>query len=87
MRAVANAPEVRLPLQIGTSSLWSLARSSATLLPSLALLPVGVLVMSGGGSSSGKAGLGCMVIGPCGRGGQHDRRRSALHQFAGFKSH
>jgi hypothetical protein len=29
---------VRLPLQIGTSSIWSLARGAATLLPSLAIL-------------------------------------------------
>jgi hypothetical protein len=33
---------VRLPLQIGTSSLWSLTRSSAALLPGLALIPLGI---------------------------------------------
>jgi hypothetical protein len=56
-------PQVRLPLQIGTSSLWSLARCSATLLPGLGLLPVGLLVMaSGSGGSNVKAGLGVMVI-------------------------
>lgn len=39
-----TARGIRLPLQIGTSSLWSLARSSASLLPGLGLVPLGVTV-------------------------------------------
>ena len=76
MSPVANAPDVRLPLQIGTSSLWSLARAAATLLPSLALFPIGLLVMTGGGSSSAKAGIGCMILGAllCGFSIAHLRR-------------
>jgi hypothetical protein len=41
----AGEAAVRLPLQIGTSSLWSLARGSATLLPGLAIVVGGLFVL------------------------------------------
>lgn len=49
---------VRLPLQVGTSSLWSLARSSASLAPGLVLLGAGLSLV---GSSPGwGVGLGLL---------------------------
>lgn len=58
-KAVRAAASVRLPLQIGTSSLWSLARGSATLVPGLGLTLGAVPVFMVGGLLP-SAGIGFM---------------------------
>jgi len=48
-------PEVRLPLQIGTTSLWSLGRTALVLVPAIALLPFSLFLEDGlfGGLAAG----------------------------------
>ena len=59
--------DVRLPLQVGTSALWSGARSAATFLPALALIAFGIYVIFAlGAETVGFALLGFFVV--CGGG-------------------
>ncbi len=56
---MSDVPEVRLPLQIGTSSLWSLARCSATLLPGLGIVGLGIVALK----ADVEVGLGIILAG------------------------
>lgn len=54
--------EVRLPLQIGTSSLWSLARGSATLLPGLAVIGSVIPFFAAAGANKGTLVVAAAIV-------------------------
>lgn len=60
-----GGPEVRLPLQIGTTSVWSLGRAALFLVPAIALIPASLLAFSEGGGEvvfGGMAAGGLLVF-------------------------